>query len=102
MEATVERERQTWSEARTDLQERTEGAERRSESLQSLTKELAQNNGDAEQRFQKVSRGYIYTPVRGRIRKQLRTKDKGSGFAEVVSTRICTPGRESAWDSRDT
>lgn len=53
-EASLERERHTLVETRTDLVKRAEGAEKRCESLQCSTKELTQKLRDAERRFQKV------------------------------------------------
>ncbi|CAM9112685.1 unnamed protein product [Laminaria digitata] len=53
VETTLERERQAWSEARTDLQKRAEGAEGRAENLQCFTKDLTQKLRDMEQRLQK-------------------------------------------------
>lgn len=53
-EASLERERQTLSETRTDLVKRAEEAERRCETLQISTKELTQKLRDTERRFQKV------------------------------------------------
>ena len=53
-EVSLERERRTLVETRTDLIKRADGAEKRCESLQSSTKELSQKVKDTERRFQKV------------------------------------------------
>eukprot|EP00904_Undaria_pinnatifida_P001842 jgi/Undpi1/11659/HiC_scaffold_36.g13954.m1 len=53
VEATLERERQAWSDARLDLQKRAEGAEGRADNSQGLAKDLTQKLQDMEQRLQK-------------------------------------------------
>lgn len=111
-EASLERERYTLVETRTDLVQRAEGAEKRCESLQCSTKELTQKLRDTERRFQKVdnsrNRGfsphqnwgccgsfYTYTLFRPSFNTQCFSHRSGSIGNAVVSIRINYPNADS-------
>lgn len=59
------RERQTWGEAKIDMQKQVEAAERRCESMQSFANGLQEQHRNMEHRFQQVLNFTVLRGTRG-------------------------------------